>query len=96
MHMNEWEVTDSVTESAPHSPRLSREQRWGALPGGAPRGGEDIPGEAGSSSSPPLFGLSFPAIRWGREGLGRREAPVTHSPGKPGGDSPEGDGGGGR
>lgn len=28
MHMNEWEVTDSVTEEPPCFPMLSREQRW--------------------------------------------------------------------
>lgn len=47
--MNEWKVTDS----GPHTPLCSAGNRGGgSLPGGAPRGGEDIPGEALDSSQP--------------------------------------------
>lgn len=34
------------------------------------RGGEGCPGEAVSSPSPPLFGLSFPGLRRGRDDVG--------------------------
>lgn len=67
------------------------------MPGGAPREGEDIPGEAVSSSSTPL--ALAPQVqgvggvmqgRWG----GRTGVPRTHSPGKSSGNSPEFGGGG--
>lgn len=41
------------------------------MPGGAPREGEDIPGEAVSSSSTLLFGLSSTGPRCGRSDAGK-------------------------